>query len=300
MTEKKNAEQLTEEEFLELVLDEQQKALIKEREARLNPQPKKPKRQKPVVRIVVWLMALTLVFNTFAVIFNVYSIPAIEFLKVSAKLSGQDNIQTYKQSIVTINTNSGKGTGFAVSENGYIITNEHVIVDALTITVVFPDDSLYKAEVIEAYAEYDLALLKVDAEKLPYLTLANTSEFRNNELIYFIGNPLAFSGIANEGKIIGYTNATDIQTEIIMMNAPVYRGNSGSPVINEKGQVIGVVFATGTRDNHGKVGLFIPIENVHMLFQEYFKQKSILTRCRLKKKTAAHYHERRFYFKTKD
>lgn len=272
MTEKTNTEQLTEEEFLELVLEEQQKALAKEREARLNPQPKKPKKQKPIVRIIVWLMALTLVFNTFAILFNVYSIPAIEFLKVSAKLSSQENIKTYKQSIVTINTNSGKGTGFAVSENGYIITNEHVIDEALTITVVFPDDSLYKAEVVEAYEEYDLALLKVDAENIPNLTLAKTSEFQNNELVYFIGNPLAFSGIANEGKIIGYTNATNIQTDIIMMNAPVYRGNSGSPVINEEGNVIGVVFATGTREGHGKVGLFIPVENVHELFHGYFMQ----------------------------
>lgn len=272
MTEKTNTEQLTEEEFLELVLEEQQKALAKEREARLNPQPKKPKKQKAIVRIIVWLMALTLVFNTFAVLFNVYSIPAIEFLKVSAKLSSQENIQTYKQSIVTINTNSGKGTGFAISENGYIITNEHVIDDALTITVVFPDDRLYKAEVVEAYEEYDLALLKVDAENLPYLPLAETSAFQNNELVYFIGNPLAFSGIANEGKIIGYTNAATIQTEIIMMNAPVYRGNSGSPVINGEGHVIGVVFATGTREGHGKVGLFIPIETVHELFHGYFKQ----------------------------
>lgn len=272
MTEKMNTEELTEEEFLELVLEEQEKALAKEREERLNPQPKKPKKQKPFVRIVVWLMALTLAFSTFAVIFNVYSIPAIEFLKVSTQLSNQENIKTYKQSVVTIDTESGKGTGFAVSENGYIITNDHVIEDALTITVVFPDDSLYKAEVVKTYEEYDLALLKVDAEKLPFLTLGTTSEFRKNEPVYFIGNPLAFSGIANKGTIIGYTTAGDILPEIIMMDAPVYRGNSGSPVINENGLVTGVIFATGTRAGHGKVGLFIPIENVHELFHEYLEQ----------------------------
>ncbi|MGN7479209.1 S1C family serine protease [Solibacillus silvestris] len=271
MTDKTNTEQLTEEEFLELVLEEQEKALAKDRENRLNEKSKKPKKQKPGIRIVVWLMALTLTFNTFAVIFNIYSIPAIEFLKASAKLSSQENIQTYKQSVVTINTDSGKGTGFAVSENGYILTNDHVIDDALTITVIFPDDSLYKAQVIEAYEEYDLALLKIDALNLPYLSLAKTSEFRKNEHVYFIGNPLAFSGVANEGKILDYTNANGIQTDIIMMNAPVYRGNSGSPVINEAGQVIGIVFATGTREGHGKVGLFIPIENVHAQFQDYLK-----------------------------
>lgn len=268
MTEHKSTEELTEEEFLELVLDEQQKALAEERERRLNPTPMKPKRQKPVVRIVVWLMAFTLIFNTFAIIFNIYSIPAIEFLKVSAKLSSQENIQTYKQAVVTINTDSGKGTGFAISEDGFILTNEHVIDDALTITVVFPDDSLYEAQVVEAYEEYDVALLKIDGLELPHLTLAENSTFTKNEHVYFIGNPLAFSGIANEGKLLGYTNATDIKTDIVMMNAPVYRGNSGSPVINEAGQVIGVVFATGSREPYGKVGLFIPIEAVHQQFQQ--------------------------------
>ena len=181
-------------------------------------------------------------------------------------------ISMQKQSNVKINTDTRKGKRFAVSENDNIITNDHVINDTLTITVVFPDDSLYKAEVVDAYEEYDLALLKVDAENLPYLTLAETSEFRKSEPVYFIGNPLAFSGIANEGKVIGYTNAADIDTEVIMMNAPVYRGNSGSPVINDQGQVIGIVFATGTREDHGKVGLFIPVENVHEQFQKYLEQ----------------------------
>ncbi|MER1957185.1 MAG: serine protease [Solibacillus sp.] len=266
MTEFKKTEELTEEEFLELVLEEQQKALAQERERRLHSTPKK-KRQKPIVRLIVWLMALTLVFNTFAVIFNVYSIPAIEFLKVSAKLSSQEDVKLYKKSVVTINTDSGKGTGFAVSDDGYIITNEHVIDDALTITVVFPDDELYKAQVVESYENYDLALLKIEADNVPHLDLADSSTFKQNEHVYFIGNPLAFSGIANEGKILGYTQATGITPDIIMMNAPVYRGNSGSPVINEAGEVIGVVFATGTREPQGKVGLFIPVENIYEQFE---------------------------------
>ena len=269
MTENQNNEELTEEEFLQLVLDEQEKALAKAREERLNPQKKKPKKQKPMVRLIVWLMALILVLNTFAILFNIYSIPAIEFLKVSTQLSGQQDIQYYKKAVVTINTDGSKGTGFAVSEDGYILTNEHVIDDTMTITVVFPDNKLFKAEVVEAFEQYDLALLKVEGNDLPHLTLSETSNFTNQQHVYFIGNPLAFSGIANEGKIIGLTNASLIDTEIIMMDAPVYRGNSGSPVITEDGQVLGIVFATGKRKPHGKVGLFIPIERVHESFSNY-------------------------------
>ena len=272
MTDKPNTEELTEEEFLELVLEEQEKALAKAREERLNNY-KKPKRQKPIVRIIVWLMALTLAFNTFAIIFNMYSIPAVEFLKVSSKLSSQETIQTYKKAVVTINSESSKGTGFAVSADGYILTNEHVIDDALSLTVVFPDNSLYKAEVVEAYEQYDLALLKIDGENLPYLNLADTSAFTEREHVYFIGNPLYFSGIANEGTIVGLTSASDITTDIVMMDAPVYKGNSGSPVINNQGDVIGVVFATGKREPHGKVGLFIPIENVHAQFKTWLQEQ---------------------------
>ena len=97
-----------------------------------------------------------------------YSIPAIEFLKVSTNLSAQENIQQYKKAVVEISTGDSKGTGFAISDDGYIITNEHVIDDALQLTVVFPDDGIYEAEVIAAYPEIDTALIKVDGENLPY------------------------------------------------------------------------------------------------------------------------------------
>lgn len=255
----KRTEELTEEEFLELVLAEQEKALAEERARRLAG--KEPKQKaKPATKLIIWLMALTLTFSTFSVIFSIYSIPAIEFLKVSATLSQQDDIKAYKQSVVTINTNDGKGTGFVIRDDGYILTNEHVIDGAVTITVVFPDDTLYKAEVIEKKADIDLAILKIDADNLPTLTLADKSSYVIDEAVYFIGNPLAFSGIANKGTIVGETGAEGIETTTIMMDAPVYKGNSGSPVLNKAGEVIGIVFATGKREPHGKVGLFIPID----------------------------------------
>lgn len=267
-------EELTEEEFLELVLEEQEKALAKVREQRLNPTQQKNKKQKPIVRIFVWLIALSLIFNTFAIIFNMYSIPAIEFLKVSSHLSGQETIQTYKKAVVTINTNTSKGTGFSVSADGYIVTNAHVIDDALSISVTFPDGQVYEATRLETYEQFDLALLSVKGEDLPHLQLARSSQFKEKEQVYFIGNPLSFSGIANEGKLIDYTTASSIDTEVIMMDAPVYKGNSGSPVINTAGEVIGVVFATGKREPYGKVGLFIPIEAIHENFTSFLPKSN--------------------------
>ena len=261
---------LTEEEFLELVLSEQEKALAEARERRLNGQTK-PKKQRSSVKLIVWLMALILIFNTFAIIFNMYSIPAIEFLQVSSKLSAQEDIKTYKKAVVTVSTGSSKGTGFAISADGYILTNEHVIDDALSITVVFPEGQLFEAELIAAYEDVDLALLKVAGADLPYLKLAATSHYAQGDMVYFIGNPLYFTGIANKGTLLAPTTASGISSDIMMMDAPVYKGNSGSPVITQDGQVIGVVFATGKRDDFGKVGLFIPIEQFHDRFTEFIQ-----------------------------
>ncbi|MFY3792465.1 S1C family serine protease [Ureibacillus sp. MALMAid1270] len=257
---------ISEEELIELVLEAQKEALEKarqERLARLAGKPLKPKRQPPFARFIAWLIAITLAFSTFAVIFEIFSIPAVEFIKKSAALSFQSDIQTYKKSVVQISTHDSKGTGFSISENGLIITNAHVIEDALSLTVYFPEDGIYEAEVIESYPEIDIAFLQVEGSDLPNLQLAETYEFTSNEFVYFIGNPLFFSGIANEGWVLGPKSLSDWEDEVYMMDAPVYKGNSGSPVINMDGEVIGVVFATMDDKEHGNVGLFVPIDLVN-------------------------------------
>ena len=92
------------------------------------------------------------------------------------------------------------------------------------------------------------------------MELAEQASFASDEPIQFIGNPLNFFGIANEGTIIDYIKLGDWNDEVVMIKAPVYRGNSGSPILDMKGQVIGVIFATLDHDEYGKVGLFVPIE----------------------------------------
>ena len=259
----KSENDLTEEEFIELVLAEQQKALAEDREQRLHGT--NQKKQKPVIKWIVWSMAFVLFFNTFALLFEIYSIPAIEFLKVSTRLSGQADIQQYKKAVVEVSTGSSKGTGFAISQDGLVVTNEHVVDDAQTLSVVFPEKGLYEAELIESYPDVDLAVLKVQGDDFPALELAEDPDFSQYKHVYFIGNPLAFTGIANEGTLLETILLDNWSEPVMMMQAPVYKGNSGSPVLNEEGQVIGVIFATMKKEPYGRVGLFVPIQTLHQL-----------------------------------
>lgn len=248
-------EELSEEEFLELVLEAQREALQKEALEKKSNRPK-----SPFPKWVFYLMASILFVSTFASIFQIYSIPAIEFIKTSAKLSAQEEIAVYKKSVVVILTDDSKGTGFSISSDGMILTNYHVVEGNETVTVGFPDDRRFRAKVIDTYPSVDLAVLDIKEEDLPFLELAERTTFEADESIYFIGNPLGFTGIANEGTIIDYTQLSDWDVPVVMMKAPVYRGNSGSPVLNKDGKVIGVIFATLDHDEHGRVGLFVPID----------------------------------------
>ncbi|AVQ98545.1 serine protease [Oceanobacillus iheyensis] len=250
-------EEFDDEELYELVEEERRKALERTKAK----EDDKPKR--PFPKWVFWVIALALAFNVFALIPQTFSIPAIDFLITSTKLSTDQDIRNYKQAVVVVETENSKGTGFAINQEGTILTNHHVVEGEDHVTVAFPDDGLFEAEVVETNPAIDLAVLKVEAEDLPSLKLANAPIFKENASITFIGNPLRFNGIANQGSIVGHTRLSDWEREVVMIKAPVYRGNSGSPVFNEEGEVIGVIFATLDHETEGKVGLFIPITYYH-------------------------------------
>lgn len=243
------------EEIQRLVLEAQREAI----EAANNGEQKK-KRRTPFPKWIFWLIAVLMLMNTVSILPQVYSIPAIEFLKTSAKLSTNKDIAAYKKSVAVISTFDSKGTGFSISSDGIILTNNHVVEGYHKVTVAFPDAGRYTADVLETFPEIDLAILKVQGEDLPFLELAEKTTFTKDELIRFIGNPLSFSGIANEGTVMDYTKLSNWEKEVVMIKAPVYRGNSGSPIINKDGKVIGIIFATLNHDDYGKVGLFIPID----------------------------------------
>lgn len=252
-------EEFDDEELIELIEEAKQDALQKEYDRKKRREEKKPRYPS----WIFWVIAIAMVMNIIAYLPQTISIPAIDFLKTSAILSTQDDIKTYKQSVVVIETEESRGTGFSFTENGDILTNYHVIEGNNTVTVAFKEEGLFTGTVKDTYPEVDLAVLEIDGDDLPYLPLADEFTLTEDEAVYFIGNPLRFTGIANEGTVMDYTNVQSKEDPVVMLDAPVYRGNSGSPVINHDGEVIGVVFATIDSDKEGRVGLFIPINYFH-------------------------------------
>lgn len=256
-------EDIDDEEMYEIVQAARQEAIERDRLRK-----KEERQRRPFPKWVFWLIAIMMLLNVMALLPQTFSIPAIDFLITSTKLSQQDHIQTFKKAVVVIETDNSRGTGFSISPDGMILTNDHVINGEETVTVAFPEDGLFVGTVVEKFPEIDLAIVQLEAANLPYVRLADEAQVSSFEPVEFIGNPLRFQGIANEGEVIDYIRLKDWDEDVLMLKAPVYRGNSGSPVFNEAGLVIGIIFATLQHDHFGKVGLFVPVEHFHHYYEK--------------------------------
>jgi serine protease Do len=226
---------------------------------------RRKKRRRKAVKISAVILALILLINGLAIWTNVINIPALNFVKTSYRLSQKESIQTAKQAVVTIEGEGSKGTGFNIREDGLIITNSHVIEKMITIKIYFPNGEAFKGEVVQDNPELDVAILDIKGENLPILKLQETANWKEKDHIYVIGNPLAYTQIANEGEIIGLTLINERQTPVMQISAPIYRGNSGSPVLTENNEVIGLVYATTIpklASDEKASGLAVPIEQV--------------------------------------
>jgi S1-C subfamily serine protease len=161
----------------------------------------------------------------------------------------------------------GAGSGFIIDPRGYILTNFHVVQEAQTIEVVLGDQSHYPAKVIGADQRNDVALVKIDpkGKNLIALTLGDSSNLQVGQKVLAIGNPFGFQSTLTTGVVsaLGRTVQTSQTTfidEAIQTDAAINRGNSGGPLINSRGEVIGINSAIYTPSGTtAGIGFAIPI-----------------------------------------
>lgn len=156
------------------------------------------------------------------------------------------------------------GTGIIMREDGYIITNHHVIDGAAQVTVTTKDGE-YPATVVGSEAKSDIAVLKIDAQGLTAAEFGQSSELVTGDSAIVIGNPLGLEFA--DTMTVGYVSATEREVQIseyimslIQIDAAVNPGNSGGPLINSRGQVVGVVNAKISQDDVEGIGFAIPID----------------------------------------
>jgi serine protease Do len=166
----------------------------------------------------------------------------------------------------------GEGSGFIIDPAGYIVTNNHVIEDAETIEVTLNDGRQFQARVIGRDPKTDLALIKVDdAPTLPHVDLGNSAEARIGDWVLAVGNPFGLGGSVNAGIISA--RGRDINSgpydDYLQIDAPINRGNSGGPLFDARGRVIGVNTAiySPSGGNIG-IGFAIPAETAADIVRE--------------------------------
>ncbi len=193
----------------------------------------------------------------------------------------QNNIAVYKRvapSVVNITSKAmkfnffygqvpeeGQGSGFILDKAGHVLTNFHVIADANRIVVKLSDKHDYTATIVGSDRVHDLALLQIKAPNLEPVTLADSSDLVVGQKVYAIGNPFGFNGTMTRGIISSIRSIRGSEgapiEDAIQTDAAINPGNSGGPLLNSRGEVIGIntMIATGGVEQSSGIGFAIPI-----------------------------------------
>jgi len=205
----------------------------------------------------------------------------------------QQNIAVYKRalpSVVNITSTEvafdffygpvpqqGQGSGFILTKEGLVLTNNHVIGNAQHLEVMLSDKHKYKAKVLATDKNHDLALLKIDAPNLTPVTLSDSRNLVVGQRVYAIGNPFGLNGTMTRGIIsairsIRSPNGSPIE-DAIQTDAAVNPGNSGGPLLNSRGEVIGIttMIASNGADQSSGIGFAIPINTARAVLNDYAK-----------------------------
>jgi serine protease Do len=175
----------------------------------------------------------------------------------------------------------GVGSGFIVSQDGYILTNTHVVEDASEVYVKLTDKREFKAKVIGSDRRTDVAVLKIEGNKLPKIAIGDSDKIKAGEWVIAIGSPFNLDNTVTSGIISSKARDTGDYLPLIQTDVAVNPGNSGGPLINMRGEVIGINSQIYSRSG-GYMGISfaIPIDEA-MRVVEQLKSTGVVSRGRM-------------------
>lgn len=230
-----------------------------------------PKRSKLVFKIITAFLLLAFIAFSYPGISALWS-DKLSFLEQNQSLTDDEIVKKCKPAVVTIQaidtsgvTRSVKGTGFNLAADGLVVTNRHVVQGASKAKITFSDGSSYFSRNIQTMDNYDIAVIKLHSQDLPTLKAFIDQTIQSGQTVTVIGNPLGFERISARGRVGDFYNGEDAGAVVFDIAVTVKPGSSGSPVLNEKGQVVGIVYGTGTITADGREktrALAIPITQI--------------------------------------
>ena len=206
------------------------------------------KRNHPLFKIAAILIIMAFVALSYAWLPSIWT-TNFDFLKQDKALSDDDIVRRCKPAVVIIQTTRTgeaaaiQGTGFNLEPGGMIVTNRHVVEGASTVEVTFSDDKRLFSQDIDMLDGYDLAIVWLKGKGLPSLPVSDRMA-KIGQSVTIIGNPRGFQGVSCRGEVKEYYK-TDSGMLVFTIGVAVAPGSSGSPVLDEQGRLVGIVYAAG-------------------------------------------------------
>ncbi|MDQ3847379.1 MAG: trypsin-like peptidase domain-containing protein [Thermoproteota archaeon] len=200
--------------------------------------------------------------------------------KVSKSVVNIASVRMLHDQMFRIFPIEGVGSGVVINENGYILTNNHVIDDAERLKITLSDGRVLRGKVVGSDETTDLAVLKVESEQpLPTAQLGNSDDLKTGQIAIAIGNPFGLTGgPAVSAGIVSSLNRS-IQTrngvlELIQTDAAINPGNSGGPLVNTKGEVIAI--NTANMPYAQGIGFAVPINTAKSILKELIEKGRVM------------------------
>lgn len=191
---------------------------------------------------------------------------------VSINVTGTSGTNFFGQPVQT----ASAGSGFVLTTDGFIVTNYHVVENADTVKVTMYNGDEYDAKYIGGDEDYDIAVIKVDAQNLHAVTLGDSDNLNVGDRVLAIGNPLGELTFSQSGGMVSSVNrainVSGTPFNMIQTDASINPGNSGGPLFNQYGEVVGIVSAkyssTSNSESVEGLGFAIPINDVAAMVQD--------------------------------